>query len=302
MSDGENLERIGRAMMLAWTRIKKAQARMWGDWMTIGEGLLEGRRWAMQQAGTNKPEGKGYVIAYAEWLKRFKVDDMDKSDRAKLLQLMEERPAVEEWRATLTDYDRRNLNNPTIAWRKWTAATRVKKPKPRSAGVSASEHGRAQATVEHLQARVTELEEELAAALERIQELESALEAAGVQLEGAEPGATDEAEEEAEAAQPAKPKLAWTGDERQGFLARGLVGGTPVAYTVTPVNIGGRVHFEMKIVTDYRIFDFAQPVKELADRYGFSLTHDVKGKRRRFDPVPHSAEARAQCEADYAQQ
>ena len=163
MSEGENLERIGHAMMLAWGRIKKAQARMWGDWMTIGEGLLEGRRWAMQLAGTNRPEGKGYVMAYAEWLKRYKVDDMDKSDRAKLLQLMEERPGVEEWRATLTDYERRNLNNPTIAWRKWTAATRVKKPKPRTAGVSASEHGRAQATVEQLQARVTEFEEELTA-------------------------------------------------------------------------------------------------------------------------------------------
>jgi hypothetical protein len=57
-------------------RIKKAQARMWDDWMTIGEVLLEGRRWAMRMAGTNKPEGKGYVMAYAEWLKRYKVDDM----------------------------------------------------------------------------------------------------------------------------------------------------------------------------------------------------------------------------------
>lgn len=164
MTEGENLERIGRAMMLAWTRIKKAQARMWGDWMTIGEGLLEGRRWAMQMAGANKPEGKGYVMAYAEWLKRFKVDDMDKSDRAKLLQLMEERPGVEEWRATLTDYERRNLNNPVIAWRKWTAATRVKKPKSRTEGVSASELGRARATTEQLQARVEELEQELEAA------------------------------------------------------------------------------------------------------------------------------------------
>ena len=58
---------------------------------------------------------------------------LDKSDRAKLLQLMEERPAVEEWRATLTDYDRRNLNNPTIVWRKWTAATRERKPKAKPA-------------------------------------------------------------------------------------------------------------------------------------------------------------------------
>jgi hypothetical protein len=161
----EGLEQIGRAMMLAWGRIKKAQTRMWGDWMTIGEGLMEGRRWAMQQAGTNRPEGKGYSLAFSEWLRRFKVDDMDKGDRAKLLQLMEERPAVEEWRATmLTDHERRNINNPVIVWRKWTAATRVKKPKQRTASVSASEHGRAQAMIEQLQARNAELEEELASA------------------------------------------------------------------------------------------------------------------------------------------
>jgi len=162
--DKDNLERIGQAMMRAWRQVKTAQARSWGQWMTIGEGLHEGRRWAMHVAGVNKPEGKGYVIAFAEWLKRFKVDDMDPSDRAKLLQLMEERPAVEEWRATLTDHERRNLNNPTSTWRKWNAATKVKKPKPPTANVSGAEHGRAQRTVEHLQARVEELEQELAGA------------------------------------------------------------------------------------------------------------------------------------------
>jgi len=174
----DKLDQIGRAMMAAWQRVKKAQTRMWGDWMIIGEGLLEGRRWAMQMAGTNRPEGKGYVTAFGEWIKRYKVDDMDKSDRAKLLQLMEERPAVEEWRAGLPDYERRSLNHPVIVWRKWTAATRVKKPKPRTAAVSASEHGRAQAIIEQLQARISEVEEEnsslkeeLAAARERIAEL-----------------------------------------------------------------------------------------------------------------------------------
>ena len=178
MDDKDKLDQIGRAMQAAWARVKKAQTRMWGDWMTIGEGLLEGRRWAMQMAGTNRPEGKGYVTAFGEWIKRYKVDDMDKSDRAKLLQLMEERPAVEEWRAGLPDYERRSLNHPVIVWRKWTAATRVKKPKPRTAAVSASEHGRAQAIIEQLQARISEVEEEnsslkeeLAAARERIAEL-----------------------------------------------------------------------------------------------------------------------------------
>jgi hypothetical protein len=73
---------------------------------------------------------------------------------------MEKRPAVEEWRAALPEHERRSLNNPIVVWRRWTAATRVKKPKPRSAGVSASEHGRARATIKQLQARVTEVEEE----------------------------------------------------------------------------------------------------------------------------------------------
>jgi hypothetical protein len=161
MTEIENMERIGHAMMLAWGRIKRTRDRMWGEWMTIGEGLLEGRRWAMRQAGTNKPEGRGYVVAYAEWLKRYKVDDMDKSDRAKLLQLMEERPAVEEWRSSLPASERHNLNNPTIAWRKWMAATRVTKPKPRTAPVSSVEHGRARIIIEELQARNAELQEEL---------------------------------------------------------------------------------------------------------------------------------------------
>jgi hypothetical protein len=171
--DERNLERIGHAMMLAWARVKKAQTRMWGDWMLIGEGLMEGRLWAQHVAKTNKPEGKGYVIAFGEWLKRFKVDDMDESDRAKLLKLMEERPAVEEWRAQLPDNERRSLNHPVTVWRKWTAATKVKKPRARTAGVSATEHGRARATIEELQARIDELEEELAAARERIAELEA---------------------------------------------------------------------------------------------------------------------------------
>ena len=49
----------------------------------------------------------------------------------------------------------------------------MKKSKQRTASVSASEHGRAQAMIGQLQARVAEVEEELAAARERIAELEA---------------------------------------------------------------------------------------------------------------------------------
>src|SRR5215475_589310 len=149
------IEEIGKAAMLAWSRIKKTHTKLWGEWMVIGEGLIEGRRWAMQQAGTDAPEGKGYVVAFGEYLKRYKLDDMDKSDRAKLLQLMEERPAVEEWRQNLPTNQRRDLNNPTLVYRKWQSDTKVKKPRSKGKG-----DARARAMVEQQQARIEELEQE----------------------------------------------------------------------------------------------------------------------------------------------
>jgi len=171
----EYSDAIGRAMQSAWLRMKKAQAKMWGEWMIIGEGLMEGRRWAMSRADTNRPEGKAYNTAFNEWLTRYRVSDMDASDRAKLLQLMEERPAIEEWRATLTDHERRSLNNPTLVWRKWNVTTRVRDRRPRTASFSAREMGRARATVEQHQERIAELEEELTVARARIAELEKEL-------------------------------------------------------------------------------------------------------------------------------
>ena len=54
----------------------------------------------------------------------------------------------------------------------------MKKPKARTASVSAAEHGRARATIEQLQAHDAELEEELATARARIAELEEELRSA----------------------------------------------------------------------------------------------------------------------------
>src|SRR4029077_3568183 len=152
MSD--NWDALSTATRKAWTQIKSAESKMWAHWMVVGEGLYEGRRWAMQQAGTDKPEGKGYTLAYSEWLKRCRIEDMDASDRAKLLQIMEERPAIEEWRAGLPTNVRRSLNNPTTVWRRWKKDTKVEKPKKRGQG-----DARARATVEEQQARIEELEE-----------------------------------------------------------------------------------------------------------------------------------------------
>jgi hypothetical protein len=161
-------DQLAHAAMLAWGRVKRAQSRNWSQWMTIGEGLLVGRKWAMHRAGTNRPEGKGYILAFNEWMRQWRLHDIDRSDRANLLRLMEELPAVEEWRGnTLTEQERRNLNNPTLVWRKWKALERPRQSR------SSPDGARLRRTNEQLQARVEELEQELEQARVKIFKLES---------------------------------------------------------------------------------------------------------------------------------
>ena len=92
----DNTERIrqGRA---AWARLKQ-DSRSWNDWILVGYALLEGRAIAIGNAGV----GQGYGPAFNSWL----LDDrfnLRPSDRSALLALMGILPAVEAWRATLTE-------------------------------------------------------------------------------------------------------------------------------------------------------------------------------------------------------
>src|SRR5262245_32962560 len=149
----EAVDQLSRAMEQAWRRIKRAESRLWGEWMIVGEGLLAGRAWAMQVSGSQQPRGRAYNTAYSEWLNRYRgIRDMDQSVRARLLKVMEERPAIEEWRATLTEPERRRLNHPTTVWQKWNARTREHRPsRPRrNASRIAVEHEQAIARMDEL--------------------------------------------------------------------------------------------------------------------------------------------------------
>jgi hypothetical protein len=111
----------------AWKRHKDDAT--WSDWLAIGQALAIGRQDAMAAAGTNAPSGKGYNIAFGEWLARHHFDDIDKGDRSRLLDVMSNLPAIEAWRARLPQTDRLRLNHPNSVLRKWKADTVVKPPK-----------------------------------------------------------------------------------------------------------------------------------------------------------------------------
>jgi hypothetical protein len=125
----DDRDRVSRLGTEAWKRLKKTKD--YNDWLKVGEALTVGREWAMNQAQTNKPEGKAYNMAFGEWMTQYKLNDMDKGDRSRLFQVMEALPMIEEWRRTLTFTERLKLNHPNAVLRKWKAAFEVhEKVKP----------------------------------------------------------------------------------------------------------------------------------------------------------------------------
>jgi hypothetical protein len=158
-------DRVARQGTQAWQRLKKEKS--WIDWLKVGEALQVGREWAMNQAMTNRPEGKAYNIAFGEWLGKYKLDDMDKGDRSRLFTVMENLPQIDQWRQTLTLTERLKLNHPNAVLRKWKAFMR---PEARN------EQGLPKPT---LRDSVVTLSEENAALKAHIAELEAAREVTG---------------------------------------------------------------------------------------------------------------------------
>mgnify|MGYP001417859242 CR=1 FL=1 len=165
------IARIIKQGQEAWRRLKKSKS--WNDWIMVGDALVVGRNWAMRQAGTNRPEGKGYNMAMAEWLTRNKLDDIDKSHRSRLIDCIENLGAIEEWRATLTLGQRLTWNHPNIIWMHWRKAI---EPAP-----VANPDSPPKPT---LRDSVAELSEENARLKAHVAELEAARNAAQEELDG----------------------------------------------------------------------------------------------------------------------
>ena len=159
-------ERIVRQGTAAWVRLKKE--KNWNDWMAVGDALLIGRTFAMNDAGMNHPHGKGYNLAFNQWLIDARLNDMDNSDRAKLFTVMDNRPAIEQWRSTLTQTERLRLNHPTTVLRKWQQSTKVPEPKESRPTMRDSVAELSEENM-RLKARITELEEEVAGLRDQLQ-------------------------------------------------------------------------------------------------------------------------------------
>jgi hypothetical protein len=91
----------------AWIRLRSDNT--WVDWIDVGKAHVIGR-------------GRRFNDAFTAWCARHGFDDLDKGDRSRLFTVMDNLPAIEAWRATLTTTERMRLNHPSAVLRKWQAA------------------------------------------------------------------------------------------------------------------------------------------------------------------------------------
>jgi hypothetical protein len=113
--------KVVRQGLDAWRAIGKAES--FDGWKTIGAALAIGKAHALRVTGANTAWGRNYSREFSQWLKRHGFDAMAKSARSVAIELHENAKAIEAWRATLPERQRRRLVHPLSNVRRWRAAT-----------------------------------------------------------------------------------------------------------------------------------------------------------------------------------
>lgn len=101
--------------------VRLSTGRDWSDWQKVGAALAAGRTEAMRTANTNRPRGKSYNQAFGVVLKREQLgtDRLDSATRNQLLQIEENKSAIDEWLEKLEPAQRLRLKHPSAIWRNW---------------------------------------------------------------------------------------------------------------------------------------------------------------------------------------
>lgn len=111
--------------MDAWEWCKANPDRTWKQWKRVGAALLVGRRGAQREAGTDDIQSHAYRSKFGPWLKKhgFDDDNMDKTVRADLLNIMENLESVEKYLADLAKLEplkRAKWTHPANIWDAWS--------------------------------------------------------------------------------------------------------------------------------------------------------------------------------------
>ena len=120
-------QRTVRAGIESWQAIGRANG--FEAWKTIGAALAVGKAHALRVTGANQAWGRNYSRAFCEWIEAHRFEKMAPSVRSVAIDLHENVGAIEQWRSTLNEKDRRRLVHPLSNVRRWRQSL-MQKPKP----------------------------------------------------------------------------------------------------------------------------------------------------------------------------
>ncbi len=103
----------------AWTRLRRVGKTAWADWLLVARALEIGRASSLKVAQTNQPYGKKYTAAMALWLRENGFEELTQQERTSCHRVMENLPAIEKWRRTLSADHVRRLNHPDSSYWGW---------------------------------------------------------------------------------------------------------------------------------------------------------------------------------------
>jgi hypothetical protein len=90
----------------------------WESWMRVGEALTIIRNAALKITDMKIPLGRRYSDVFGTSLRRFEIK-IDPGVIARLFEVMRNRGAIEDWRASLSSAERGRINHPQKVLQRW---------------------------------------------------------------------------------------------------------------------------------------------------------------------------------------
>jgi hypothetical protein len=107
-----------------------AKEQIWDRWMLVAAALEAMRQEGMFRAQCNEPQGARYMREYRSLIRGHRFDRIGSSDRARLLECLDNRVAIEKWLAALPTNKRLKITHPLVILRNWKAAQKPNLPSP----------------------------------------------------------------------------------------------------------------------------------------------------------------------------
>ena len=108
----------------AWSRLKDNSRRSFDDWIAVGRAIKVARDTSLTGSGAKSPHGKIYTKLMGDFLRQHGLDDIGQQVRYRLLEVLDNLPAILKWRESMEPAQRLRCNHPDGVMLHWRRSLR----------------------------------------------------------------------------------------------------------------------------------------------------------------------------------